>query len=65
MTLSDRIQEALEQDVHSDDGWLSDAQNANLRVQYDGTVEFCGEGSIDLKHLIAIVLEEVENDERN
>lgn len=56
MNLHDKVLEALEQDVHSEDGWMSDAQEANLRVSYDGMVEFCGEGSIDLNHMISIVL---------
>lgn len=56
MNAHERAVEALEQDVHNEDGWLSDAQYADLRVGYDGTVEFCGEGSIDLNHLVSIVM---------
>ena len=49
------IQE-LADDVHAEDGWLSDAQHAQL--EWDASmhaVRFCGEGSIDVGHMVAIV----------
>ena len=49
------IQE-LADDVHAEDGWLSDAQYAQL--EWDASmlaVRFCGEGSIDVDHMVSIV----------
>lgn len=46
--------------VHDEHGWLSDAQDAQLEVDEWGTVFFCGEGSIDVRHLVEIVLSAVE-----
>ena len=63
-TLRQAAVEALEQEVHSDTGWLSDAQDAQLRVSYDSAVEFCGEGSIDLNHIVSIVLGVLEGEIR-
>lgn len=62
MNIRDKAVEALEQDVHSREGWLSDAQDAQLQVGYDQTVSFCGEGSIDLGHLVSIVLNVVQEE---
>lgn len=47
--------EALAAGVHEGDGWMSDAQNAQL--EWDGpnrVIHFCGQGSIDVGHLAAI-----------
>lgn len=62
MNAHERAVEALEQEVHSEYGWLSDAQDAQLRVSYDKTVEFCGEGSIDLAHLVSIVINSLKEE---
>lgn len=62
MNTHEKAVEALEQEVHSEHGWLSDAQDAQLRVSYDSAVEFCGEGSIDLHHLVSIVLNVVKEE---
>lgn len=50
------IAEALVADAHADDGWLSDAQTAQLNVNSDGSVSFCGEGSIDVAHVASIAV---------
>lgn len=50
------IAEALVADAHADDGWLSDAQTAQLSVNSDGSVSFCGEGSIDVAHAASIAV---------
>lgn len=65
MNAHERAVEALDQDIHNEYGWLSDAQHAQLRSSYDGTVEFCGEGSIDLHHLVSIVEQALKGDESN
>ena len=52
--------ERLASEVDDDCGWLSDAQNA--RPEWDAgnrSVRFCGEGSIDVGHMVSIVLEAV------
>lgn len=56
MTHKEAIQ-ALTNTVHDEDGWLSDAQEAQLYVVGE-YVFFCGEGSIDLGHLVSLVLGE-------
>lgn len=63
MNIREKMVEALEQEVHSDEGWLSDAQNAQLRVTYDQNVEFLGGGSIDLNHIVSIVMRVVSEEE--
>lgn len=50
------IAEALVTDAHADDGWLSDAQTARLSVNTEGSVSFCGEGSIDVAHVASIAV---------
>ena len=45
---------ALISDVHQEDGWLSDAQDARLRIEEGSRVHFCGEGSIDVSHIAEI-----------
>lgn len=50
------IAEALVADAHADDGWLSDAQTARLSVNTEGSVFFCGEGSIDVAHVASIAV---------
>jgi len=55
MTKHDEFMAALIADVHEEDGWLSDAQNAQLDTTWSGdAVSFCGEGSIDLSHVASI-----------
>lgn len=40
-----------------DDGWMSDAQDAQLEWDGNGqTLHFCGEGSIDVGHAVSIAL---------
>lgn len=52
-----KIEAALARDVDSPHGWLSDAQNAQLEYdEFNSSIRFCGEGSIDLSHMIEIVL---------
>lgn len=46
-------------DIHEEFGWLSDAQHAQL--DYDASsksIHFCGDGSIDLGHLVSLILHE-------
>ena len=51
----ERLIEALSDDIHQEDGWLSDAQNARLEWDEDNqAVLFHGEGSIDLAHIAEI-----------
>lgn len=51
----ERLIEALSDDVHQEDGWLSDAQTARLEWDEDNqAIRFHGEGSIDLAHLAEI-----------
>lgn len=57
MTAHDRALAALMEQVHDTEGWLSDAQYANLAI-LDESVVFCGEGSIDVSHMVSIVLHE-------
>ena len=55
----DEAVKALIEDTHEDDGWLSDAQDAGLEADlWSGTIHFCGEGAIDVNHLVSIVLGE-------
>lgn len=43
--------------VHNEYEWLSDAQGAQLEVEsFDSSVRFCGEGSIDVSHMVSNVL---------
>lgn len=63
MNTHEKAVEALEQEVHSDTGWLSNAQDAQLRVTYYSEVDFCGEGSIDLNHIVSIVLLAIAEEE--
>lgn len=55
-----RIVAALASEVDDEDGWLSDAQDA--RPEWDENnqaIHFCGEGSIDVGHLVSIVMSEL------
>ena len=55
MTKHEEFMAALLADVHEKDGWLSDAQHAQLDTTWSGdAVTFCGEGSIDLSHIASI-----------
>lgn len=56
----DKIAKALIADVHNEDGWLSDAQEARLEVQADGSVYFHGEGTIDINHIAEIAARAAE-----
>ncbi len=56
----DNIVKALTADVHNEDGWLSDAQDARLEIEQDGRVYFNGEGSIDLNHIAEIAARAAE-----
>lgn len=49
----------LASEVDDSLGWLSDAQDAQLWWDESSqTISFCGEGSIDVSHLVSIVLGE-------
>lgn len=51
----------LAAEVDDEHGWLSDAQYAQLEWDEDNqSISFCGEGSIDVGHLVSIVLGAVE-----
>lgn len=52
-----RVAEVLADTVNDDDGWLSDAQNADLNLEEDSFVEFSGYGSIDIQHIASIAFE--------
>ena len=51
---------ALQDDALDECGWLSDAQGAQLEL-FNESVGFCGEGSIDLWHMVEIVLGVLES----
>ena len=51
---------ALQDDAFNECGWLSDAQGAQLGI-FGESVAFCGEGSIDLDHMVGIVLGVLES----
>ena len=55
----DEAVKALIEAAYEEDGWLSDAQYAQLEADiWSGTAPFSGEGSIDVNHLVSIVLGE-------
>lgn len=60
--LREKITNALAAQVHDPYGWLSDAQDAQLYWDFrSGVIEFAGEGSIDLGHLVNVVLTVLES----
>lgn len=61
MGVRERVIARLADDVHAEDGWLSDAQDAQLEWNRGGEfVYFCGEGTVDVAHMVSIVLDEIE-----
>lgn len=58
----DEIVWAVTEDAENPEGWLSDAQDAILGVYtFYGNVDFCGEGSIDVGHLVSLVLDNLRD----
>lgn len=58
----DEIVRAVTEDAYNEYGWLSNAQDAirDVSVTY-GEVSFCGEGSIDVGHLVSLVLDNLRD----
>ena len=64
MSLREELVATLAEDVHEECGWLSDAQDAQLAYDpFNEAVQFCGEGSIDLGHLVGLVLQHITTKE--
>jgi hypothetical protein len=65
MDIRERVVARLSEDVNAEDGWLSDAQNARPEWHESSkAVYFCGEGSVDVGHMVSIVLDEIEKGEQ-
>lgn len=58
----DAIMQAVTADAENPEGWLSDAQDSIRGVYtFYGNVDFCGEGSIDVGHLVSLVLDNLRD----